>query len=285
MTMSNIISGKVLSKEIRAKVKEEVAILQKNYGKVPHLVVILIGDDPASNSYVTAKEKACINAGMKSTVIRKEDTITEETLLSMIDDLNNDPDVHGILVQLPLPKHINENEVINAIKKEKDVDGFHPLNVAAIHLGEKGIVPATPKGIITMLKSTNTEIKGKHAVVIGRSNIVGKPVAMLLLKEHATVSIAHSRTKDLPGLTRQADILVAAVGRAKMVTADMVKEGAIVIDVGVNRLDGKLVGDVDFDAIKDKASFITPVPGGVGPMTIASLLENTIECFLMIESK
>jgi methylenetetrahydrofolate dehydrogenase (NADP+)/methenyltetrahydrofolate cyclohydrolase len=283
--MSNIISGKELSKEIRANVKEEVAILKKNYGKVPHLVVILIGDDPASNSYVTAKEKACINAGMKSTLIRKEDSIEEATLLSMIDDLNQDPDVHGILVQLPLPKHINENKVINAIKKEKDVDGFHPLNVAAIHLGEKGIIPATPKGIITMLKSTNTEIKGKHAVVIGRSNIVGKPVAMLLLKEHATVSIAHSRTKDLGDLTRQADILVAAVGRAKMVTADMVKEGAIVIDVGVNRLDGKLVGDVDFDAIKEKASFITPVPGGVGPMTIASLLENTIECFLMIESK
>lgn len=282
--MSNIISGKVLSKEIRANVKEEVAILQKNYGKVPHLVVILIGDDPASNSYVTAKEKACINAGMKSTLIRKDDSIKEETLLSMIHELNNDPDVHGILVQLPLPKHINENEVINAIKKEKDVDGFHPLNVAAIHLGEKGIIPATPKGIITMLKSTNTEIKGKHAVVIGRSNIVGKPVAMLLLKEHATVSIAHSRTKDLKALTLQADILVAAVGRAKMVTADMVKEGAIVIDVGVNRLDGKLVGDVDFDAVKEKASFITPVPGGVGPMTIASLLENTIECFLMIES-
>ncbi|MFP4286207.1 MAG: bifunctional methylenetetrahydrofolate dehydrogenase/methenyltetrahydrofolate cyclohydrolase FolD [Candidatus Izemoplasmataceae bacterium] len=283
--MSNIISGKVLSKEIRANVKKEVEILKKNYGKVPHLVVVLIGDDPASNSYVTAKEKACINAGMKSTIIRKDDTITEETLLGMIDKLNHDKDVHGILVQLPLPKHINENKVINAIKKEKDVDGFHPLNVAAIHLGEKGIIPATPKGIITMLKSTNTTIKGKHAVVIGRSNIVGKPVAMLLLKEHATVSIAHSRTADLPNLTRQADILVAAVGRAKMVTADMVKEGAIVIDVGVNRLDDKLVGDVDFESVKEKASFITPVPGGVGPMTIASLLENTIECFLMIESK
>ncbi|MFU8785825.1 MAG: bifunctional methylenetetrahydrofolate dehydrogenase/methenyltetrahydrofolate cyclohydrolase FolD [Candidatus Izemoplasmataceae bacterium] len=283
--MSNIISGKELSKEIRQQVKQEVEILKKNYGKVPHLVVILVGEDPASNSYVTAKEKACINAGMKSTLIRKKDTIKEEELLGMIDDLNNDLDVHGILVQLPLPKHIDENKVINAILKEKDVDGFHPLNVAAVHLGEKGILPATPKGIITMLKSTNTEIKGKHAVVIGRSNIVGKPVAMLLLKEHATVTIAHSRTQNLKELTLQADILVAAVGRAHMVTADMIKEGAIVIDVGVNRLNEKLVGDVDFEAAKEKASFITPVPGGVGPMTIASLLQNTIECFVMIESK
>jgi methylenetetrahydrofolate dehydrogenase (NADP+) / methenyltetrahydrofolate cyclohydrolase len=285
MTMSNIISGKELSKEIRQQVKQEVEILKKNYGKVPHLVVILVGEDPASNSYVTAKEKACINAGMKSTLIRKKETIKEEELLGMIDDLNNDSDVHGILVQLPLPKHIDENKVINAILKEKDVDGFHPLNVAAVHLGEKGILPATPKGIITMLKSTNTEIKGKHAVVIGRSNIVGKPVAMLLLKEHATVTIAHSRTQNLKELTLQADILVAAVGRAHMVTADMIKEGAIVIDVGVNRLNEKLVGDVDFEAAKEKASFITPVPGGVGPMTIASLLQNTIECFVMIESK
>lgn len=283
--MSNIISGKALSKEIREQVKAEVEVLKKNYGKVPHLVVILVGDDPASNSYVTAKEKACINAGMKSTLLRKEDTITEEELLNMIHDLNNDQDVHGILVQLPLPKHIDENKVINAIQKEKDVDGFHPLNVAAVHLGEKGILPATPKGIITMLKSTNTEIKGKHAVVIGRSNIVGKPVAMLLLKEHATVTIAHSRTQNLKELALQADILVAAVGRAHMVTADMIKEGAIVIDVGVNRLNDKLVGDVDFEAAKEKASFITPVPGGVGPMTIASLLQNTIECFLMLESK
>jgi methylenetetrahydrofolate dehydrogenase (NADP+) / methenyltetrahydrofolate cyclohydrolase len=285
MTMSNIISGKELSKEIRQQVKQEVEILKKNYGKVPHLVVILVGEDPASNSYGTAKEKACINAGMKSTLIRKKETIKEEELLGMIDDLNNDSDVHGILVQLPLPKHIDENKVINAILKEKDVDGFHPLNVAAVHLGEKGILPATPKGIITMLKSTNTEIKGKHAVVIGRSNIVGKPVAMLLLKEHATVTIAHSRTQNLKELTLQADILVAAVGRAHMVTADMIKEGAIVIDVGVNRLNEKLVGDVDFEAAKEKASFITPVPGGVGPMTIASLLQNTIECFVMIESK
>ncbi len=283
--MSNIISGKVLSKEIREEVKVQVEGLKEKFNKVPHLVVILVGDDPASLSYVTAKERACLRAGMKSTLIRKDDSITEEALLALIHELNEDPDVHGILVQLPVPKHIDDNKVINAIKKEKDVDGFHPLNVAAVHLGQEGILPATPKGIMTMLKSTNTEIKGKQALVIGRSNIVGKPAAMLLLKEHATVTIAHSRTTNMKELALKADIIVAAVGRANMVTADMVKEGAIIIDVGVNRVDGKLVGDVDFDAVKEKASFITPVPGGVGPMTIASLLQNTVECFLMIEDK
>ena len=283
--MSNIISGKVLSKEIREQVKVRVSELKETFNKVPHLVVVLIGDDPASLSYVTAKERACLRAGMKSTLMRKDETISESELLKIIEDLNQDPDVHGVLVQLPLPKHIDENKVINAIQKEKDVDGFHPLNVAAVHLGEKGVLPATPKGIMTMLKSTGVEIKGKSALVIGRSNIVGKPVAMLLLKEHATVTIAHSRTTNIKELALKADILVAAVGRANMVTADMIKEGAIVIDVGVNRVDGKLVGDVDFEGAKEKASFITPVPGGVGPMTIASLLENTIECFLMLESK
>lgn len=283
--MSNIISGKELSKEIRAQVKERVTEIKEKYNRVPHLVVILVGEDPASLSYVTAKERACLKAGMKSTLMRKDETITEDELLSIINNLNNDADVHGILVQLPLPKHIDENKVINAIQKEKDVDGFHPLNVAAVHLGEKGILPATPKGIMTMLKSTGVELKGKSALVIGRSNIVGKPVAMLLLKEHATVTIAHSRTTNIKELALKADILVAAVGRAKMVTADMIKEGAVVIDVGVNRLDDKLVGDVDFEGAKEKAAFITPVPGGVGPMTIASLLENTVECFLMLESK
>ncbi|TVP95296.1 MAG: bifunctional methylenetetrahydrofolate dehydrogenase/methenyltetrahydrofolate cyclohydrolase [Acholeplasmatales bacterium] len=285
MTMSNIISGKELSKTIRQTVKEDVAKLLEQTGKVPHLVVILVGEDPASLSYVTAKEKACVKAGMKSTLLRKDETITEDELLTLIRTLNDDPDVHGILVQLPLPRHIDENLVIETIRQAKDVDGFHPLNVAAVHLGLPGILPATPKGIMTMLKSTGMEIKGKNALVIGRSNIVGKPVAMLLLKEHATVTIAHSRTVNLKALALQADILVAAVGRANMVTADMVKEGAIIIDVGVNRVDDKLVGDVDFDAAKEKASFITPVPGGVGPMTIASLLQNTVECFKMIETK
>lgn len=277
--MGEIISGKELSKKVRAEVKEEVEVLKATYGAVPHLVVILVGEDPASQSYVRAKERACTRAGMKSTVILKEETLHEEELLRMIDEFNKDTDVHGILVQLPLPKHIDENKVIDAIDFTKDVDGFHPLNIAYMHMGRRAILPATPRGIITMLKSIDVELKGKDAIIIGRSNIVGKPAAMLLMKEHVTVQIAHSRTQDLKGKCLQADIIVAAVGRPHTVTADMVKEGAIIIDVGVNRVDGKLIGDVDFEAIKDKASYITPVPGGVGPMTIASLLQNTIECF------
>lgn len=285
--MGEIISGKALSKTIRAEVKTQVEALQAKHGKVPHLVVILVGEDAASESYVKAKGKACAKAGIRSTILKKEETITEDELLKIIQEFNEDPDTHGILVQLPLPKHIDENKVLLAIQKEKDVDGFHPLNVAAVHLGQEAILPATPKGILTMLKSTGVEIKGKKALVIGRSNIVGKPVSMLLLKEHATVTIAHSRTLDMKKEALEADILVAAVGRPNMVTADMVKEGAVVIDVGVNRIEvngeKKLVGDVDFESVKDKASFITPVPGGVGPMTIASLLQNTIECFTMVE--
>ena len=277
--MGEIISGKELSKEIREQVRIEVEALKEAYNAVPHLVVILIGDDPASHSYVKYKERACIKAGMKSTVLRKEDTITEDEVLAIIDKLNKDDDVHGILVQLPVPKHIDENKIIDAIDYRKDVDGFHPLNIAYMHMGRPAILPATPKGIITMLKSINVELKGKDALIIGRSNIVGKPAAMLLMKEHCTVQIAHSRTQNLKEKCLQADIIVAAVGRANTVKADMVKEGAIIIDVGVNRVDGKLVGDVDFENLKDKASFITPVPGGVGPMTITSLLQNTIETF------
>jgi methylenetetrahydrofolate dehydrogenase (NADP+)/methenyltetrahydrofolate cyclohydrolase len=277
--MGEIISGKELSKEVRAEVKIQVEELKAKYKAVPHLVVILVGEDPASQSYVKAKERACIRAGMKSTIILKEPSISEEELLSIINKLNNDDDVHGILVQLPIPKHIDENKIIDAIDFKKDVDGFHPLNIAYMHMGRKAIAPATPSGIITMLKSKNIQLKGKDAIVIGRSNIVGKPVAMLLLKEHCTVTIAHSRTQNLKEKCLRADIIVAAVGRPNTVTEDMVKEGAVIIDVGVNRVDGKLVGDVDFEAIKDKTSFITPVPGGVGPMTIASLLQNTVECF------
>jgi methylenetetrahydrofolate dehydrogenase (NADP+)/methenyltetrahydrofolate cyclohydrolase len=239
----------------------------------------LIGEDPASQSYVKAKERACVKAGMKSTVIRKEDTYTEKELLDLIDSLNKDSDVHGILVQLPVPKHIDENKVIDAIDFKKDVDGFHPLNIAYMHMGRPAILPATPKGIITMLQSIEVPLSGKDALVIGRSNLVGKPAAMLLMKENCTVTIAHSRTKDLKEKCLKADIIVAAVGRPNTVTKDMVKPGAIIIDVGVNRVDGKLVGDVDFEGIKDIASFITPVPGGVGPMTITSLLQNTIETF------
>jgi methylenetetrahydrofolate dehydrogenase (NADP+)/methenyltetrahydrofolate cyclohydrolase len=277
--MGEIISGKELSKEVRQQVKLEVEALKAKYKAVPHLVVILVGNDPASESYVTAKERACIKAGMKSTLIRKEDTISESELLELIQSLNEDTGVHGLLVQLPLPKHIDENKVIDAIDYKKDVDGFHPLNIAYMHMGRDAIYPATPSGIITMLKSKNIELKGKDAIVIGRSNIVGKPVAMLLLKEHATVTIAHSRTVDLAGKCKNADIIIAAVGKPNMVTKDMVKPGAVIIDVGVNRVDGKLVGDVDFDAVKDIASYITPVPGGVGPMTITTLLQNTIKTF------
>ncbi len=277
--MGEIISGKELSKEIRAQIKVKVESLKELTGAVPHLVVVLVGENPASQSYVRAKERACEKSGIKSTVIRKEATLSETALLNIIQDLNNDPAVHGILVQLPLPKHIDENKVIDAIDISKDVDGFHPLNVAYMHLGRESVLPCTPKGIITMIKSKNIELKGKDAIIIGRSNIVGKPAAMLLMKEHATVTIAHSRTQNLKEKCLQADIIVAAVGRPHTVTSDMVKEGAVVIDVGVNRVDGKLIGDVDFDEIKENASFITPVPGGVGPMTIASLLENTIQCF------
>jgi methylenetetrahydrofolate dehydrogenase (NADP+)/methenyltetrahydrofolate cyclohydrolase len=277
--MGEIISGKVLSKEIREEVRIKVEELKATYKAIPHLAVVLVGEDPASQSYVKAKERACAKAGMKSTGIIKSNSISEQELLEIVFELNNDKDVHGILVQLPLPKHIDENKVIDAIDISKDVDGFHPLNIAYMHLGREAILPATPKGILTMIKSKNIEIKGKDAIVIGRSNIVGKPVAMLLMKEHATVQIAHSRTLNLKEKCLRSDIIVAAVGRPNTVTEDMVKEGAVVIDVGVNRVNGKLCGDCDFDNIKDKASYITPVPGGVGPMTITSLLENTLECF------
>ncbi|MFW6298469.1 MAG: bifunctional methylenetetrahydrofolate dehydrogenase/methenyltetrahydrofolate cyclohydrolase FolD [Bacillota bacterium] len=281
--MSQIIDGKALSKSIRAEVKKEVESLREKHGKSPHLVVVLVGDNPASETYVRMKHKACEKAGIKSTTINKDASIKEDELLRLIHELNHDDDVHGILVQLPLPKHIDANKVINTIAYQKDVDGFHPMNIAALQIGTEGIIPATPKGIMTLLDHTGIKLEGKNAVIIGRSNIVGKPVAQLLLKANATVTIAHSRTRNLSELAASADVLVAAVGRPKMVTADMVKEGATVIDVGVNRIEGKLVGDVDFENVKDKAANITPVPGGVGPMTIASLLENTVECFKSLE--
>ena len=277
--MGEIISGKALSKEVREEVRINVEALKSKYKAVPHLAVVLVGEDPASQSYVKAKGRACKRAGMKSTIILKEESISEKELLNIVEELNNDKSVHGILVQLPLPKHIDEDKVIDAIDISKDVDGFHPLNVAYMHLGRNAVLPATPKGIMTMLHSKNIEIKGKDAIIIGRSNIVGKPIAMLLMKEHATVQIAHSRTQNLKEKCLRADIIIAAVGRANTVTEDMVKDGAVVVDVGVNRVDGKLVGDCDFENIKAKASFITPVPGGVGPMTITSLLQNTLECF------
>lgn len=277
-----IISGKELSARMKADMAAQVAEFPVKYGRVPHLVVILVGDDPASQSYVRGKGKACEVVGIRNTTIVKPATITEQELLDIIDGLNNDDGVDGILVQLPLPDHIDEATIINAIRKDKDVDGFHPLNVAALWMKQPCTVACTPKGIIRMLDEAGVEIKGKRAVVIGRSQIVGLPVAKLLLDRHATVTICHSRTKDLGAVTREAEILVVAIGRPKFVTADMVSPGTVVIDVGVNRdpETGKLVGDVDFEAIEPKASVITPVPGGVGPMTIACLMENTIECFL-----
>jgi methylenetetrahydrofolate dehydrogenase (NADP+)/methenyltetrahydrofolate cyclohydrolase len=262
--------------------KEEVIEFGKKYPRLPHLVVILVGDDPGSVSYVTGKGKACVEIGIKNTTIKKPVTITEDELLNLIDELNNDDTVDGILVQLPLPKHINSDLVIKKIAPEKDVDGFHPINVASLYLKQDGIVSCTPKGIIEVLDYANIQIEGRHAVVIGRSNIVGMPVSKLLLDRNATVTICHSRTANLAEITKTADILIAAVGKAKFVKADMVRDGAVVIDVGVNRdlETNKLCGDVDFKDVEPKASYITKVPGGIGPMTITCLMENTLECFL-----
>ena len=277
-----IISGKELSTRLKQQMRDQVAGFPQKYGRVPHLVVILVGDNPASVSYVTGKAKASEAVGIRNTTIRKPESISEEELLSLIRELNADDGVDGILVQLPLPKHISEDKVIATIAKEKDVDGFHPLNVAALWQKQPCTVACTPKGIIRMLKEAGVQIAGKRAVVVGRSNIVGLPVSKLLLDENATVTIAHSRTADLASVTRSAEILVVAIGRPRFITADMVSEGAVVIDVGVNRdpETGKLCGDVDFQALEPKASVITPVPGGVGPMTICCLMENTIQCFL-----
>lgn len=274
---AEIISGKEVAADIRGQLREEVAGL-KEKGILPGLAVILVGEDPASQSYVKGKARGCEEIGIYSEVILKDASITQEELLEEIDRLNKDDKIHGILVQLPLPKHISEKAVIDRIAPEKDVDGFTPVNVGNLVIGGECYLPCTPHGIIELIKRSGRSIAGKHAVVIGRSNIVGKPVSLLLLQENATVTIAHSRTANLAEVARQADILVVAVGRAKMVGADYVKPGAVVIDVGVNRgEDGKLVGDVDFEAVKEVASFLTPVPGGVGPMTITMLLKNTVE--------
>ncbi len=279
--MGNIIDGKALSLAVKDEVKAEVPVLEAKYGRKPCLVVIIVGENPASQVYVRNKVKAAAYTGMESQLIELPADISEEALLGKIVDLNNDPKVDGILVQLPLPKHIDEEKVIDTIAREKDVDGFHPGNVAGLWLGKDCIVPCTPAGIMRLIDSVGVELKGKNAVVVGRSNIVGKPVAKLLLDRHATVTIAHSRTADLGAVCRTADVLVVAVGKAGLVTGDMVKPGAIVIDVGVNRrADGTLAGDVDFESAAQVAGWITPVPGGVGPMTIAMLMENTVDCFL-----
>lgn len=279
--MAQVISGKELALKKRLEMKEEVATFNLKYGRVPHLAVVLVGEDPGSVSYVRGKEQACIEIGIKNTTIRKPDTISQSELLDIVNELNTDPLVDGILVQLPLPKHMDSDFIINAIVPEKDVDGFHPKNVASLYLKQPGIISCTPKGIIEIIDYAGIEIAGKRAVVIGRSNIVGMPVSKLLLDRNATVTICHSKTKDIASVTKEADILIAAVGKPLFVKADMVKEGALVIDVGVNRNPetGKLCGDVDFDEVKNVAGYITKVPGGVGPMTITCLMENTIECF------
>lgn len=278
----NIISGKELAAKLKADMAKDVATYREKYGRLPKLSVILVGNDAGSVSYVTGKAKASDEVGILNETIVLDASITENELLEKIEQLNADSSVDGILVQMPLPKHIDENKVIFAIKREKDVDGFHPLNVAGLWNNTPCIVPCTPKGVIKLLKSENIEIKGKNVVVIGRSNIVGLPVSKLLLNENATVTITHSKTENLPEVCSQADILVVAIGRAKFVKPNFIKQGAVVIDVGVNRDEstGKLCGDVDFEACAEKTSYITKVPGGVGPMTISCLMENTIECFL-----
>lgn len=273
---ANILSGKTMSEELRAEIASRVSAL-KERGLTPGLAVILVGNDPASEIYVRNKGNGCTEVGMYSRTINMPAETTQEELESAIDALNNDPAIHGILVQLPLPKHLDENAALAKILPEKDVDGFHLINAGHMLTGTEGVVACTPRGALHMIKSTGVNLSGKEAVVIGRSNIVGKPMAMLLLKENCTVTICHSRTQNLAEHTRRADILVAAVGKAGFVTADMVKPGAIVIDVGINRVDGKVKGDVDFDAVKEVAGWITPVPGGVGKMTITMLLMNTVE--------
>ena len=271
-----IIDGKKISQEIKDEVKEQVAEL-KAQGTEITLAVVKVGDDPASAVYVRNKEKACEYVGMNSKKIEKPADTTEEELLDLIADLNNDDSINGILVQLPLPDHIDENKILLAIDPNKDVDGFHPVNVGKMVIGEKSFLPCTPAGIVEMIKRSGLDIEGKECVIIGRSNIVGKPMAILMLRENATVTITHSRTKDLQDVCKRADILIAALGKAKFVTEDFVKKGAIVIDVGMDRDEnGKLCGDVDFENVKDIASAITPVPGGVGPMTVTMLIVNCI---------
>jgi methylenetetrahydrofolate dehydrogenase (NADP+)/methenyltetrahydrofolate cyclohydrolase len=283
---AEIISGKEVAAAIRAELSQEVADLKQKHGIVPGLTTVLVGDNPASVSYVTAKGKACEELGMKSFQVNLPATTSQEELLKLVDELNHNNEVHGILVQLPLPKHIDENKVLYAIDPDKDVDGFHPVNVGRLVIGEERFPPCTPAGIQELIVRSGTPTDGAELVVVGRSNIVGKPIAIMMLQKkagaNATVTVCHTRSRDIAAHTRRADILVVAAGKAKAVTADMVKPGATVIDVGVNRIGftdsgkAKLVGDVDFDAVKEVAGKITPVPGGVGPMTITMLMKNTL---------
>ncbi len=284
--MSELIDGKKVSEDTRAEIAKGVEELKESSGITPGLAAVLVGDDPASEIYVRNKRNACEKVGIYSEEHKLSAETTEQELLEVVNRLNNDDKIHGILIQLPLPDHINNTNILRTVSPFKDVDGFHPENVGRLVEGNPRFISCTPYGIIKMLDYYNIEIKGAEAVVVGRSNIVGKPVGMLLLHRHATVTTCHSRTKDLKEVTKRADILVAAIGRANFITEDMVKEGVVIIDVGINRNDeGKLTGDVDFAAVKDKASYITPVPGGVGPMTITMLLWNTLESAKMTSNK
>lgn len=281
--MAVILDGKALSAKFRQNIKEETAALKEKTGKAPGIAVILAGDDAASSVYVNSKEKAAIECGFYSVVERISADVTTSDVLKLVEKYNNDEKIHGILVQLPLPSACDEKTILRAIKAEKDVDGFHPYNVGLLNIGEDCLMPCTPFGVMNMMADYGIEIAGKNAVVVGRSNIVGKPIAAMLLKANATVTVCHSKTKDLSGVCANADILVAAIGKAKFIKKEFVKDGAVVIDVGINRVDGKLCGDVDFEDVKDKCSYITPVPGGVGPMTITTLMQNTLKAFKVIE--
>lgn len=279
---AEIIHGKSIAEQMQAELAEKVAEFREVHGYVPGLAVILVGEDPASQVYVRNKHRACVKAGMYSEVLELAADTTEEELFAHIDRYNQDNKIHGLLVQFPVPKHLSQQRIIERISPAKDVDGLSLLNAGSLFAGGKGLVSCTPKGIIELIKRTGVQIEGKHAVVVGRSNLVGKPVAMLLLNENATVSVCHSHTKDLAKITSQADILVAAVGKPGCITGEHIKEGAVVIDVGTSRVDGKLKGDVVFEEAMQKAGYVTPVPGGVGPMTITMLLYNTLEAAEML---
>jgi len=276
--MAVLLDGKALGLAIRETVKQDVEVIRRETGVVPHLAVILVGDDPASQTYVKSKENACRNAGIRSTVLREPTDVSEAKLLFDIDALNADPSVHGILLQIPIPKHLDPDRIIPRIDVRKDVDGFTPENVAALANGRPRLVPCTPRGVMRLLDHYGIAVAGKECVVVGRSQIVGKPMAALLLNANGTVTVCHSKTNDLKAVTRRADILVVAIGKTRMVDASYVKPGAVVIDVGISKINGVIAGDVDFDAVQPIVGWITPVPGGIGPMTIACLLENTLIC-------
>ncbi len=280
-----LLDGKALSNKIKQELKSQINTLVEKYESTPTLSIVVVGSNPASEIYVRNKVKSATNIGMKVSVTKLDENVTMEELIKVVDDLNNDKEVNGIIVQLPLPKHLQEQTIIDRISDEKDVDGFGLLNKGKMLAGIESLRPATPYGIMKLLDEYNISIEGKNALVIGRSNIVGKPIALMLLEKNATVTIAHSRTQNLKEVAKNADIIVVAVGKAKYLTADMVKDGAIIVDVGINRVDGVLYGDVDFENVCKKTEYITPVPGGVGPLTIASLLENTVKAYIRQKNK